>query len=252
MTPAHPTLSVSRASRGVQPRAVVLVLHGGREIGHDAVSPLDPAVLRMLPIARRIRRMGAGQLAVARLRYQVRGWNGALASPVADAEWAVQELSRRYPGLPIGLVGHSMGGRTALRVAGAAPVRSVVGLAPWLPPGEPLAQLSGRRVLLVHGDADRMTSPKGSAFVAAQLRADGIDAAFVAVPGERHAMLRRPRLWSDLAAGYLVQTLLTDAAAGESSSPRGAAGRPPSGQSVGRAAANLLRQVAEGEPRVTA
>jgi dienelactone hydrolase len=223
------------------PAAVVLVLHGGRQ---DSLAPTRSgqlAILRMVPIARRIGRLGRGRLAVARLRYGVRGWNGDLQSPVTDARWALDQLSARFPDLPIGLVGHSMGGRTALRVAGHDAVRSVVALAPWLPRGEPTSQLAGRNVLLVHGTADRMTSPKGSAAVAEQLREAGVSSSFIELIGERHAMLGKPRLWHDLSAGFLTATLLGDDIA------VAIGGR----QSERAEATNLLRRVMRGESRIT-
>ncbi len=119
--------------------AVVLVLHGGRSKSHMAVHATNLALLRMRPFASSLRRAGRSDgLVVARLRYAVRGWNGAEQSPVADANWALHELQTRYPGLPIALVGHSMGGRTALYVAGHANVCAVVGLAPWIEAGDPI------------------------------------------------------------------------------------------------------------------
>ena len=40
-----------------------------------------------------------------------------------------------YPGVPIALVGHSMGGRVALHLAGEADVVVVAALAPWIAAG---------------------------------------------------------------------------------------------------------------------
>ncbi len=219
--------------------AVVLVLHGGREVGPEPATDWQPAVLRMIPFGRRTARLGQARLAVYRLRFALRGWNGQLASPVGDAEWALTELGRRHPGLAIGLIGHSMGGRTALRVAGADQVTTVVGLAPWIPKGEPLDQLHGRHVLLAHGTEDTMTSPGGSAWVAATLRNRGEDATFLDVRGERHPMLRRPRFWHDLAAGFTVCSLL---------------GVAPEAldQSVEPSIPNLLTRVIGGETRISA
>jgi len=209
------------------------------------------AVLRMVPIARRIAAAGRGRVAVFRLRFGVRGWNGEAMSPVADAVWALARLAERYSGRPIGLVGHSMGGRTALRAAGQDHVRSVVGLAPWLPPGEPVAQLADRRVLLAHGDRDRMTSAASTERFVAQLRAAGVPASFATVRGEGHAMLRRAAAWHELTAGFLVGTLLHDAdpsdagqsSTGQSGSDQGRAGH--------RTAPNYLREVISGAARVT-
>ena len=218
------------------PSGVVLVLHGGREASTEAVRSRQLAVLRMIPIARRIDAVGAGRLVVARLRYAVRGWNGELRSPVGDAQWALEQLTQRYPGLPVGLVGHSMGGRTALQAGGHPAVRSVVGLAAWLPRDEPVEQLAGRRVLLVHGNRDRMTSPKGSAATALRLQAAGVAASYVEIDGERHAMLRRARLWHDLAAGFMAATLLDQSLLD---------------QSVPLPEPNLLQKVMAGHARIT-
>ena len=170
------------------------------------------AVLRMIPFARRIARRGDGRVAVARLRYAARGWNAADGNPapVRDAEWALSQLAERFPGLPIGLVGHSMGGRTALRVGGHPQVRGIVGLAPWLPAGEPVSQLADRRVLLMHGSADRMTSPAGTAAGAARIEAAGAAVSLVAVTGDGHAMLRRARLWHELSSQFVLSTVLAD------------------------------------------
>lgn len=193
-------------------QAVVLVLHGGRESSTDPVRARQLAVLRMIPIAGRIARRGAGRVAVARLRYASRGWNavGGDPAPVADAEWALGQLTERFPGLPIGLVGHSMGARTALRVGGHPQVRGIVGLAPWLPAGEPVSQLAGRRVLLMHGSADRMTSPAATTAHAARIEAAGAAVSLVTVAGEGHAMLRRAQLWHELTAQFVLSTVLED------------------------------------------
>jgi dienelactone hydrolase len=166
----------------------------------------------MLPFGHRIARRGAGRVVVARLRYASRGWNAALGSPapVQDAEWALRQLAERFPGLPIGLVGHSMGGRTALRVGGHPQVRGIAALAPWLPPGEPVDQLAGRRVLLMHGSADRVTSPAGTEAFASRLEAAGTAVSLVSVSGEGHAMLRRAQLWHEMSAQFVLSTVLAD------------------------------------------
>jgi len=236
MTQARPTLvDVTMPER---PEAIVLVLHGGRESSLAAVRSTQLAVLRMIPIANRIAKAGAGRLAVARLRYAVRGWNAPGLAPVRDTEWALDQLTARFPGCPIALVGHSMGGRTALRAAGYPGVQSVVGLAPWLPAVEPIDQLAGRRVLLIHGDQDRMTSSRATAAMSERLRSAGIAASFIEIRGERHGMLRQPRLWHDLTAGFLATTLLTRT-------------DTPHGETTDPSAPNYLRQVVQGQARIT-
>jgi dienelactone hydrolase len=100
-----------------------------------------------------------------------------------------------------------MGGRTAMYVAGHERVRAVVGLAPWIEPGDPVDGLAGRRVLIAHGDADRMTNPRASAGFARAAEPIAESMTFVSVAGEHHAMLKRPRLWHDLTTGFVLGVL---------------------------------------------
>lgn len=194
---------------GRAPEAVALILHGGREASTAPTRATQLAVIRMWPFATTLRRRGGDRVAVARLRYRVRGWNagpGHAPDPVRDAEWALAELTRRFPDRPIGLIGHSMGGRTALRVGGHQAVERVAALAPWLERSDPSEQLAGRRILLMHGSADRMTSPRRTAEFAERLD----DASLVLINGEKHAMLGRPRLWHELSAQFVLAGLLPD------------------------------------------
>jgi dienelactone hydrolase len=189
-------------------RAVVLVLPGGRADGLDPTRQRDLAGTRMQPFAASLHRRGARHgIEVATLRYRVRGWNGALMSPVPDTEQALEDVRRRHGQVPVVLVGHSMGGRVAMRVAGDASVVAAVGLAPWLPDGEPVAQLSGRHLLLAHGNLDRVTSAVATRRFSDQARAHGIAADFVVVRGETHAMLLRSRSWHRLADGFVLDVL---------------------------------------------
>lgn len=189
-------------------RAVVLVLPGGRA---DSLEPLPPRHLagaRMQPFASSLHRRGAGHgVEVATLRYRVRGWNGALMSPVADAEQALDEVRRRHGPVPVVLVGHSMGGRVAMRVGGDASVVAALGLAPWLPDGEPFAQLAGRRIVLAHGNLDRVTSAAATRRFADLAAGRGVQADFVVVRGDTHALLLRARAWTRLVDGFVLDVL---------------------------------------------
>src|SRR4051794_18626083 len=132
------------------------------------VSPTQLSVLRMVPTARAVARAGRGRLAVYRLLNRYRGWDTE-HTPVGDADWAMAHLEERFPGAPVGLVGHSLGGRAAL-LAGAAPaVRSVVALNPWVYPHDD-PDLSGKQVLVVHGLLDRVASPARAEAVVRNLR----------------------------------------------------------------------------------
>jgi len=183
-------------------RGAVLVAHGGTEVSREPVSPLDPAVLRMIPLALAIRHglRGSG-IAVSRPRYRVRGWNGELASPVQDLGDAVDEMGARFGPIPIVLIGHSMGARAAFRVAGHPAVTAVAGLAPWLPPTEPVEQLAARRVLLAHGTADHITSPAETWAYAERARSV-TEVATIEVRDGEHTMLRRGALWHRLAVEF--------------------------------------------------
>jgi hypothetical protein len=183
-------------------RGAVVVAHGGTEISREPVSPLDPAVLRMIPLGLAIRHglRGSG-IVVSRPRYRVRGWNGELASPVQDLGDALDEIGARFGPIPIVLIGHSMGARAAFLVAGHPAVSGVAGLAPWLPPTEPVDQLAGRRVLLVHGSADHITSP-GETWAYAERARAVTQTATIEVVGGEHTMLRRAPLWHRLAVEF--------------------------------------------------
>ncbi len=194
------------------PAGLVLVLHGGAShAGRPAVSPAQLSVLRMVPVARRIARAGRGRLAVIRLLNSSRGWNSD-HTPVDDVAWALGELLGRLGPLPTCLVGHSLGGRAALLAGGLDGVRGVVALNPWVYPDDPRPRvdLSGRRVLVVHGTDDRVALPERTRAVVRTLRERGaVD--YREVAGGRHAMLRHGRAFEQAATGFVVDTLVRDA-----------------------------------------
>ena len=125
-----------------------------------------------------------------------------------------------------------MGGRTAIHVADDPAVRSVVGLAPWIEPGDPIATLRGRRVLIIHGDADQTTDPKRSAALVRGLPGLAQSAGFIDVRGGKHSMLGRARVWHELAAGFTVGVLF---------------GKTCNG-TVDPAIANVLTKALDGQP----
>ncbi|MFH9292261.1 alpha/beta fold hydrolase [Streptomyces sp. NPDC017520] len=195
------------------PSAAVLVLHGGRESG---TGPPPSGLLnlpgtRMRPFVRavaRAARAAGDDILVTRVRYVHRGWNGARADPFHDAVAALDAL-REEAGdeLPVVLLGHSMGARAALRAAGHPLVRGVVGLAPWCPPGDPVTQLAGRDVVLVHGNRDRVTSPQASQSFTARARRAGARSCMVTVRGGDHAMIRRAAAWHRLTTALVTGLL---------------------------------------------
>jgi pimeloyl-ACP methyl ester carboxylesterase len=191
--------------------AAVLVLHGGASRqGNPMVSPTQLSVLRMIPIAKRVASAGRRRIAVYRLLNSTRGWD-TRRTPVDDVHWAIDQLHEGLTDrLPVGLVGHSLGGRAAILAGDRPEVRSVVALNPWVYPADGNVDLSGRRVLIVHGTADRIAVPQSSA-AAARLLARTADVSYVHVDGAKHAMLRRGSRFDQLAADFTAATLLADA-----------------------------------------
>lgn len=167
----------------------------------------DPAVQMLRPLAHRLERWSHKRLAVVRLVNAVRGWNEPIRSPLADAEWALMRLRQVYPDRPIGLVGHSMGGRVALSLAGRPGVRSVVGLAPWLADGFDERAFERTPLYVVHGRQDTVTDNEASRKLVERVRAGGGDATYQSVRGW-HALLWRPLSWQRPVEKFLERTLL--------------------------------------------
>lgn len=185
---------------------VALVLHGGKSHSREPVESTHLSPARMVPFARHLHRAGRKHgLAVWSLRNSVRGWNGAEMSPLQDARWALEQISSRHPGVPVFLVGHSMGGLTAVCAADHVQVEAVVALAPWLSPGTPVSAVAGRKVLIVHGTLDRWTSPSASLAFARRAAASAESMQYVALKGVGHFMFRKIRLWHTLSTGYVLK-----------------------------------------------
>ena len=188
------------------PEGVVLVLHGGANRPDDPmVRPTQLSVLRMIPVARRIARAGRGRLAVLRLLNSARGWD-AERTPVADVQWALGLVRERFGDLPVGLVGHSLGGRAALLAGNEPSVRSVVALNPWVyatdSPSWPVAGCSSCT-------APRTGSPTRPGREAVVHRmARSTDVEYVEVAGGKHAMLHHGAEFERAAAEFITETLL--------------------------------------------
>ncbi|MGW4439105.1 alpha/beta hydrolase [Streptomyces sp. NPDC004596] len=182
---------------GPEPTAVsgaVLLLPGGEETSARRPSPVW-ATAFVPSLGRRFARAGREEgLAVHAVHYRYRGWNGSEAHLAADAEWAADEVVRRYGDVPVCLVGLDMGGRAALRAGGHEAVNSVVALAPWLPeddvaaPAEPVRQLVGRRVLIVHGTNDERTDPELSFRLAERAKKANRDVCRFEVHSDGHTL----------------------------------------------------------------
>ena len=186
---------------------VVVVAHGGQSVSTAPTSALQLAVLRMVPLAAAIRHaVRRHPVVVLRPRFAVRGWNDAAASPVEDLTRLLDDVRGQFGPVPVVLVGHSMGARAAMRAAGHPSVSAAAGLAPWLPPGEPVDQLAGRRILLAHGTADAVTSAAETWAYAERARAL-TSVTEIEVRAGEHSMLWRAPLWHALAAAFACLSL---------------------------------------------
>lgn len=190
---------------------VALLLPDGEADSHRRPSSFSYAV--QLPFARHLARAGRPDgLAVHVVRYRWRGWNATDADLAADAEWAADEVVRRYGDIPVCLVGHGMGGRAALRAAGHTAVTSVLAMAPWLPDeaadeAEPVRQLAGRRVLIVHGTNDERIDPELSFRLAARAKKSNRDICRFEVHSDGHALRQHRAEVMALAADFVRGSL---------------------------------------------
>ncbi|GGO35252.1 alpha/beta hydrolase [Streptomyces lasiicapitis] len=199
-------------TRSATVSAVVLLLPGGHEASARRPSPLAAAAVRSL--GRSLTRAGQDDgLAAHVVHYRVGGWNGAEAQLARDAEWAADEVVRRYGDVPVCLAGIDMGGRAALRAAGHSAVNSVVALAPWLPeddvaaPPEPVKQLVGRQVLLVHGTNDERTDPELSFRLASRAKKVNRDVCRFEVHSDGHRLSQHHSEVHALASNFVQGVL---------------------------------------------
>ncbi|GAA3031936.1 prolyl oligopeptidase family serine peptidase [Streptomyces glomeratus] len=217
---AHQATPVRRArlgrALGPEPTTVsgaVLLLPGGDEVSARRPSTLL-ATASVLGLGRRLARAGHGEGLVTHVvHYRYRGWNGSEAHPAQDAAWAADEVVRRHGDVPVCLVGVGMGGRAALHAAGHPAVNSVLALAPWLPEEdmaaspEPVKQLAGRRVLIVHGTNDERTDPELSFRLAARAKKTNRDICRFEVHADGHGLHQYRSEVHALAEDFMLGTL---------------------------------------------
>jgi dienelactone hydrolase len=148
----------------------------------------------------------APDAAIGLARYRYRGWNGEAADPAADMLALVDGLPSAVT--RVVLIGHSMGARAIMRCACHRLVDWLLLLAPWLPGGEPTADIGSRGLVVAHGDGDRVTDPAATDEYVRRMREAGNAVAFFTALGETHALLRRPGDWNEL-TGRVVRAAIT-------------------------------------------
>ena len=191
-------------------RGLVLMLHGGAEVAPEEIDDRSMAYRRTRwmrrSIAGRLARAGVG---VAQLRFTIRGWVGPsdVPPPVADARAALARLRGEHPGLPVVLLGHSMGARTAVWVADDPAVVGVVGLAPWLPPNDLVGQLAGKHLVAAHGRRDRITNARATAAYVRRARDVAASSRFVDMGPLGHYLITGVRRWNATAVTECLDVL---------------------------------------------
>lgn len=187
---------------------LVLLAHGGEVRSMEDAHDWRAAILRMWPFAAAARD-AVPAAAIGLVRYRYRGWNGPAAHPAEDLRSVLEGLPDRIR--RVALVGHSMGGRAVMAAGNHPKVAGILGLAPWLPPGEPVAleREPSRVVVLAHGSQDRITDPRLTATYARRLRAAGLPVGLLTVENDSHAMLRRYADWNELVRRFTRHTLGT-------------------------------------------
>jgi predicted esterase len=206
-----PSPGLDRRDPAGSPRAIVLMLHGGAKAGLDPVDGRSASFRRTTAMRNALEKKVLDEgLSLWLLRFGVRGWNagaGREPSPVPDARWALDQARAEHPEVPVILLGHSMGGRTAMHVADHPSVVGVVGLAPWLEPSDPVSTLAGRHLIVGHGSRDKITSARMSRKYVERARDIAASATFTDMGRLGHYMLYKPRRWNEFARASVLQVL---------------------------------------------
>ena len=186
-------------------RGVALFCHGGTASSLAPPKARALSLVRMRALEMFVRReLGTRGVETALVRYRVAGWNGDAADAYQDVHWSIERLRAELgKDVPIVLVGHSMGGRAALKAGGDPQVTAVCALAPWTPPGEPVMQLRDQTVVILHGAADRWVPARLSADFAVRARRAGARVARFTTPGG-HSMLRHAHRWHEFARDVVL------------------------------------------------
>ena len=128
------------------------------------------------------------------VRYRLKSWR-ALDSCVADGRAALAAAGRAATLL----IGFSLGGAVAVRLAATESVTGVLGLAPWLPSELALDGLRGKRLDVVHGSWDRHlpgipgVSPAHSRAGWERARRLGVPGTYTVIPRGLHGCALRSR-----------------------------------------------------------
>jgi uncharacterized protein len=188
MTGAGPARVTLEKPAG-QPRFLAVLTHGAGG---------TPDTPDLLAVASAALALGAVTALVTQ-PYRVRGARAPGSAARQDAAWAEIVAALNGDNLPLVQGGRSNGARVVCRTARHVNAKGVIALAfPLHPPGQPAKSRdselrgAGMRVLVVNGDRDPFGVPEPD------------DATSVVVlPGETHALSKKPSAISEAVAGWL-------------------------------------------------
>ena len=123
-----------------------------------------------------------------------------------EARLAIDEMRRAHGTVPIVLVGISMGGRTAVRIADEDDVVGVVGLVPWLPSDESPAPLAGKHLRVGYAGLDRLCTWDSMKEFLAAARGVAASVSTKNVGPDVHGMVL-PRTWQPYTARCIEDIL---------------------------------------------
>ncbi len=143
-------------------------------------------------------------------KFGAAGWNASSPTgptPIPDARWTLEQLRADLGEIPVVLLGHSMGARTAVAVADDSLVTGVVALAPWLPPDEPVSTLAGKHLVAAQGRRDRITSYAHTEAFLERANRVAASTRMIDMGGLGHYLIKGAQLWNDVAVSHCLDVL---------------------------------------------
>jgi alpha-beta hydrolase superfamily lysophospholipase len=200
------TPQLTRFDPTTPPRAAILMLHGGKARSTEPVTGRSLSWRRSLVMQQSIARSALDRgVSVWLLRYAVAGWNAEAPggpTPPPDARNALAHLKSELGAVPVVLLGHSMGARTAVAVADDPEVTGVIALAPWFPPDEPVRALAGKHLVAAHGRRDRITSFAHTQAYVERASQVAASARMIDMGSRGHYLISGSYIWNDIALSH--------------------------------------------------
>lgn len=216
MTTADLATGAQIRMRGPAASRVILTINGGTSRDVPGTWSASTEYLARA-LAQRFPDLGIGET-----KYRIRSWR-RFGMCLDDGKAALDHVVAAGA-TEVVLIGFSLGGAVTTQIADHPLVRTVIGLAPWLPKELPMDRMADRTFHVLHGSRDPLpgtpgVSPDSSRAGFSRIMAAGATGTYTLVPFGIHAIaLRTP--WGGLVpmprAGAWtseVARLLTDAVA---------------------------------------